>query len=184
MKRFEVSSEKALSYYWKWQDILGFDLGVETIYVRSSWAHSAFYIGSKHISLSSKIESKYDLESTLLHEIFHSIYATYSIPSKYLQAFKINKKRREVDQALRSYNGELNDVKPPPGEVSFYGSIHWEESASEIFSALVLNNFKLKGKIYFDDNVFDLEKDRILKRRFRAMMKIIDFLRQQHGEDS
>lgn len=169
----------AINLYNKLEKKLGFYLGVETIYVRSSWSDSEFYQRNRHLAISSFCSTRIKFKTHLYHEIFHALYFNYKdILPKYLLSPFLKKRPRGLSKN-KIIKLEENNEPIPKGYISFYSLEHREEDMAEIWSCFVLNGFKTSGYVEFEGVLFNLEKDIKLKRKFQTMRKIVRYLQDR-----
>lgn len=171
-----MGSDYAIRYYMRLQKTLGSNIGASSISVRQTWSDSTYYIRTKHISIGGQMESKEEFLSGLFHECFHSWIRAQKIPRRFFKIFSSGSKYGYTKKI--SLKMQIDNEPAPIGFISNYMP-DWEEDAAEIFSALVLNNFRTSGYVSYNNYTTKLEKDPLLKKKFQTMKKVIKYVRKQ-----
>jgi hypothetical protein len=68
---------------------------------------------------------------------------------------------------------EWDSIARPEGFVSCYAITRQEEDFCETFSAYLVNGGRCSGVIIYDSNRIDLERDLVLKRKFKSIDRIL-----------
>jgi hypothetical protein len=121
-----------------------------------------------------KINPKEDFEIVkqhIYHELGHALIDQYFIKRKFLDVFIQNS---PVNNRNRIYKIMENVEEPPPWNfVSWYATVNGTEDFCETLSAWVYNDYKTKGKIYFDGWESSLNQEKLLNKKIKQVEKLL-----------
>lgn len=165
----------ALKEYLKIEQKLGINIGANSISVRESWTDSEFFWGTKHIAIAANLKTRKELKCHIGHEVFHCLEATMKLSQNLIRTFSsgrnISSRRRKV------FREQDEDDYPPSGWISHYAIQNSEEDMAETFACFYLNDCKTSGWVEYEGDYFNLNTDKTLKKKFQAIKKIIQYIR-------
>jgi hypothetical protein len=149
----------------KLEKLLGLDFGNVLFISRSNKAESIFHCNLWLTKIIAVVESVSleNLKGALYHELGHALCSEYDL-SSHLLAFTRGRPRKLKD----------SDAPPPGGFVSNYARKNREEDFCETFSAYLLNGRRTRGIVTFEGNKLNLDRDLRLKKKFHAVVGIIE----------
>jgi hypothetical protein len=172
------TTDYAINIYEKLENELGFGLGVRSISVRTSWSGSGFFLRSKHISISSTTEDRWEFKFHLYHEILHSLIRNrYRIPEKFFKPFK-KKHELPVSRSLAKVLRD-EDAIGPSGYVSYYATLNYEEDMAETWAAYLMNGRRTSGRLRYMSQSKDIRNDKVLRKKLKTIRELIAHIQRQ-----